>query len=228
MYMCEYNAIGINIIQVYFVQNNILPELAIKNINKVQLDKNLVMRSLKQTKSEFNEKLLRLLLLLLTKLVRQEALTNKEGYYGKKLDFVLRTDNKGFVSSLKINNLDFITNIENTCKESNLKYTPFPSSTSFYLYSPSSEEADNKKYIIVVKHLDDNKSIKDVYNQDGLVVLGNVMFSFKPLENVAKTIYNPVKPKEIVASNLHKAKKNPLAKMELRGYSIPSTMDISK
>jgi len=154
-YMSKYEALQINLIQVMYILNNSFEELRLKNINKVTLDKNII--NIKQVKLNFSNNLL--------------PLSVNEIYYGKLLSFDV--DKSGlYVSSIHGTGTgtSFIEKILEVYISQNKSFKEFSVNTRFYHYI-----IKNKEYIITVKNINDNKSIKDVYNMYGLKVLSNVI-----------------------------------------------------
>jgi len=60
--------------------------------------------------------------------------------------------------------------------------------------------------------------------------IGNILFYFKPLNNINKTKFSHLKKNEEVSKlldNIDKSKQNPLYRFQYNGYTIPSSMDLS-
>ena len=148
-YLGYYNAIDINLIQIMYVMNNSFPKLRIKNINKIDLDKNII--NIKQTKQNFSDSFL--------------PLTTNEIHYGTKLSFE-SDSNTNLVSTLEVCGIDIISKIRDEYKIKDKNFTSFPTDTRFYHY-----EKKDKNYLIAVKDIDNNKTTKVVYNLHGSLIL---------------------------------------------------------
>lgn len=171
-YMSQYDAVDINLIQIMYVVNNSFDHLRIKNINKELLDKNIV--NIKETKKLFNNNLL--------------PLSSNEIYYGKPLSFEVNSTGQ-FVSSLYIGEIDFISRVkkqsfaeEGAYKKPNIE---FESNTRFYLYTTK-----DKEYVITVRDLYENKTIKEVYNKLGYKVIANVIDEILDKNRFSRRINN--------------------------------------
>ena len=60
--------------------------------------------------------------------------------------------------------------------------------------------------------------------------IGNILFYFKPLNNINKTKFSHLKKNEEeskLLDNIDKSKQNPLYRFQYNGYTIPSSMDLS-
>jgi hypothetical protein len=151
--MDKYDAVDIHLIQFMYVKNNSFPSLRLKNINKELLDKEIV--NVKETKELFNNKFL--------------PLSNNEIYYGKPLTFEVDST-KEIVTSLYVNEIDFITILKQKCTERNIIFTPLSSKIRFYLYT-----INNQQYIITVNDLEGGRRVKEVYNLSGFKILADVI-----------------------------------------------------
>jgi hypothetical protein len=150
-YLNKYNAEKVLLIQVMYIVNNSFEELRLKNINKVTLDKNIA--NIKQTKLNFSDNLL--------------PLSTNEFYYGKLLTYDV-DKSRLYVSS--IHDIDFISKVREDHISKNKPFKEFSINTRFYHYV-----VKGKEYIITVKDISDNISIKEVYNMYGFKVLNNVI-----------------------------------------------------
>lgn len=148
-YLGYYNAIDINLIQIMYVINNSFPKLRLKNINNIPLDKNIV--NIKQTKLNFSDSFL--------------PLTTNEIFYGTKLSFK-SDENSNSVSSVEVCGIDIISKIREEYSFKDKNFTSFPTNARFYHY-----EKSKKDYLIVVQDIDNNKTIKDIYNLHGCRIL---------------------------------------------------------
>jgi hypothetical protein len=151
--MSQYNAVEINLIQIMYVVNNSFDSLRLKNINKELLDKNII--NVKETKKVLSNSIL--------------PLSTNEIYYGKPLSFEVNST-KNSVSSLYIGEIEFISRVKLQNEKDKKTNIEFESNTRFYLYN-----INNKEYVITVRDLDDNKTIKEVYSISGYKVVGNVI-----------------------------------------------------
>lgn len=123
------------------------PELKIKNINKLKLNKGLI--NISETKKSFNNLTL--------------PLSTNFFYYGEKLN---KTTNKlGYIETVMIGDSNFIDLVKD---KSHLVNKLVKGSTSydvdFYLYT--NKQGNN--YVIVVKLLDEKTHIKEVISMNGL------------------------------------------------------------
>lgn len=151
-YMYKYDAVEVDLIQIMYIVNNSFKELRLKNINKEYIDKNIV--NIKQTKKVFSNNML--------------PLTTNEIYYGTVLVFEIDTSGK-YVSKLLIGEIDFISQVKKKNLEKGITYTEFDSDTRFYLYTVNDEQ-----YVITVKTLDENNTVKEVYNLSGYKIISNI------------------------------------------------------
>jgi len=96
-------------------------------------------------------------------------LSTNEIYYGKRLTFDVDSTTQ-FVSSLYVNEIDFIQVLKQKYTERDTPFIEFESNTRFYLYT-----INELQYIITIKDLEKGKTIKDVYNLSGFKIVGNVI-----------------------------------------------------
>jgi hypothetical protein len=59
--------------------------------------------------------------------------------------------------------------------------------------------------------------------------IGNIIFDYKPLNNIQNTKYSEFVPKDIIIKKdmIYKEDKNPLNDFKYKGFIIPSTMDLT-
>lgn len=146
---------GIHSLQVMFVEINSSQLPILKNVAKVELNKNLV--NIKEVRKNFNRNVL--------------PLTMDESFYGERLKYLLYDENnKNKISNLLVDGENFVDKVELTSKLYNVEFKGFYKSSRFYLYT-----INNKKYVICIEVVDSNNNIKHIYNLEGLRVLSGVV-----------------------------------------------------
>lgn len=145
----KYVGIEIIHIQLLFITVRSFPELELKNINRVKLNKDEL--NIGKTKRDFNSLVL--------------PLTLDENYYGIKLKYNI--DDKGKVESVFFNNINFIDYIKDNSEILN-KYNNDFYVVNFYLYLNKL----NEKYVIVsMSNAKERFSVKEVFDLSGILVL---------------------------------------------------------
>jgi len=150
-YVEDYDYCGLDLIQLMIISVKRLPELELENINKLKLDKKLV--RIGETRRNFNSLIL--------------PLTMNEYYYGNKLDKVVKNDN--IKSDIYVRIINVIMDDKNIIplieKNSILVNKVINGSYDLDFYEFINKR--NKKYIIVVKKIDNRSNMIEVFDKNG-------------------------------------------------------------
>lgn len=152
-YMEEYNYCGINLIMIMSIPLRKYPELELNNINHLKLDKDLI--KIGETKRNFNNLKL--------------PLSMEEEYYGNKLEkHIQRVGNSKHenITQVILDNKNIIPLIGEKSKLIN-KLINGVLDTDFYEYI----NKKNRKYIIVLKKIDKDTNLIEVFDLRGNDIL---------------------------------------------------------
>lgn len=169
----DYKDEGADLIQIMFILINPLPELKLKNINKLKLDKNLL--KVVKTKSQFSD--------------RNIPLTMNLNYYGNKLNYTLNIN--GYIDSIIYNGINIFDNVAKYNKpgmigRENILFSKIncKSNIKIFMYSkgytPRYKDFGGKvirNYMLIVDDTVINHRLIEVYNiQDIKKISGTPIF----------------------------------------------------